>query len=208
MALLIHQDQYIFERSYQQRLHASFPGLIQSRQISMTKHDFRLHSLATAPEASRKDLEQVKQKFGRIPNFFAVAAESPAAVNAYLSLSNIFRTTGLTPAEQQIVILAASVGNKCEYCVAAHSKGAKAAGVPDDVITAVVNRRSLADEKLEALRKIVSELVEKRGWLSDADVQSFFAHGYTRAQLLDVMVGISMKTLSNYINHLTDPPLG
>jgi uncharacterized peroxidase-related enzyme len=174
----------------------------------MTKHDFRLHSLATAPEASRKDLEQVKQKFGRIPNFFAVAAESPAAVNAYLSLSSIFRTTGLTPAEQQIVILAASVENKCEYCVAAHSKGAKAAGVPDDVITAVVNRSSLADEKLEALRKIVSELVEKRGRLSDADVQSFFAHGYTRAQLLDVMVGISMKTLSNYINHLTDPPLG
>jgi uncharacterized peroxidase-related enzyme len=173
----------------------------------MTKHDFRLHSLGTAPEASRKNLEQVKQKFGRVPNFFAVAAESPAAVNAYLSLSNILRTTGLTPTEQQIVILAASVENKCAYCVAAHSKGAKVAGVPDDVVKAVVNRSPVSDPKLEALRKIVSQLVEKRGWVSDGEVQAFFAQGYSKAQLLDVMVGISMKTLSNYINHLTDPPL-
>lgn len=173
----------------------------------MTKHDFRLHSIDTAPEASRKNLEQVKLKFGRVPNFFAVAAESPAAVDAYVSLSNIFRTTEFTPAEQQIVILAASVENKCEYCIAAHSKGAKAAGVPDDVIRAVVNRAPLGDARLEALRKVVSQIVERRGWLSDADVTKFLGHGFTKAQLLDVMVGISMKTLSNYINHLTDPPL-
>lgn len=173
----------------------------------MTKHDFRLHSIDTAPEASRKNLEQVKLKFGRVPNFFAVAAESPAAVDAYVSLSNIFRTTEFTPAEQQIVILAASVENKCEYCIAAHSKGARAAGVPDDVIRAVVNRAPLGDARLEALRKIVSQIVERRGWLSDADVTMFLGHGFTKAQLLDVMVGISMKTLSNYINHLTDPPL-
>jgi uncharacterized peroxidase-related enzyme len=173
----------------------------------MTKHDFRLHSLDTAPEASRKDLEQVKQKFGRVPNFFAVAAESPAAVNAYLSLSKVFQTTTLTPAEQQIVILTASVENKCEYCVAAHSRGAKTAGVPDDVIKAVTERAPLNDPKTEALRHLVSQIVGKRGWLSDTEVQAFFNHGYTKAQLLDVMVGISMKTLSNYINHLTDPPM-
>ncbi len=173
----------------------------------MTKHDFRLHSLDTAPEAARKDLEQVKQKFGRVPNFFAVAAESPAAVNAYLSLSKVFQTTALTPAEQQIVILTASVENKCEYCIAAHSRGAKAAGVPEDVIKAIASRSPLNDPKIEALRQLVSRVVEKRGWLTDAEVQAFFSHGYTKAQLLDVMVGVSMKTLSNYINHLTDPPM-
>ncbi len=173
----------------------------------MTKHDFRLHSLDTAPDASRKDLEQVKQKFGRVPNFFAVAAESPAAINAYLSLANIFRTTALTPAEQQIVILTASVENKCEYCIAAHSKGAKAAGVPDDVIKSIVARSPLNEPKVEALRRLVSQIVERRGWLTHTEVQAFFGCGYTKAQLLDVLVGVSMKTLSNYINHLTDPPM-
>jgi uncharacterized peroxidase-related enzyme len=174
--------------------------------MTMTRHDFRLHTLDTAPEASRIGLEQVKQKFGRVPNFFAVAAESPAAVNAYMSLSNIFRTTALTPAEQQIVILTASVENKCEYCVAAHSRGARAAGVPEDVIKGITARNALKEPKTEALRYLVSQIVEKRGWLSDADVQAFLGSGYNKAQLLDVMVGVSMKTLSNYINHLTDPP--
>ena len=173
----------------------------------MTKYDFTLHTIETAPEAARKDLADVKQKFGRVPNFFAVTAESPAAINAYVSLSNIFRTTALTPAEQQIVILTASVENKCGYCVAAHSRGAKMAGVPEDVISAIKAGVPLPDERTEALRRLVSQIVDKRGWLSDADVQAFLGQGYSRSQLLDVMVGVSMKTLSNYINHLADPPI-
>ncbi len=173
----------------------------------MTKHGFKLHTIETAPEASRKDMMDVKQKFGRVPNFFAITAESPAATHAYVSLSNIFRTTALTPGEQQIVILTASVENKCDYCVAAHSRGAKMAGVPEDVISAIRNRVPLKDAKTEALRRLVSQIVDKRGWISDADVRAFLGQGYTKSQLLDVMVGVSMKTLSNYINHLTDPPM-
>lgn len=172
----------------------------------MTKHDFKLHTIETAPEASRKNLAEIKQKYGRLPNFFAVAAESPAAVHAYLSLSDIFRNTALSPVEQNIVILTASVENKCDYCVAAHSRGAKMAGVPDDVINSIKNRIPLSDTKAEALHRLVSQIVEKRGWLPDADVQTFLSSGYSKSQLLDVMVGVSMKTLSNYINHLADPP--
>jgi uncharacterized peroxidase-related enzyme len=172
----------------------------------MTKHDFRLHTLETAPEASRRKMEEVKQKYGRIPNFFAVAAESPAAINAYASLSSIFAASGLTRGEQQIVILAVSVENKCDYCVVAHTRSAKAAGVPDDVIQAIKNRAPLTDAKAEALRRIVSQIVDKRGWLSDAEVQAFLSQGYSKSHLLDVIVGVSMKTLSNYINHLASPP--
>lgn len=172
----------------------------------MTKHDFKLHTAETAPEASKKKLAEIKGKYGRLPNFFAVAAESPAAVNAYTTLSDIFRNTGLTPVEQTIVILTASVENKCGYCVAAHSRGAKMAGVPDEVIRAIKERSPLADAKTEALRRVVSQIVEKRGWLSDGEVQNFLNSGYNKSQLLDVIVGVSMKTLSNYINHLADPP--
>jgi uncharacterized peroxidase-related enzyme len=174
----------------------------------MTKHDFKLHTIETAPEASRSALAEVNKKFGRVPNFFGVTAESPAATNAYVSLSNIFqKNTTLTPAEQQIVILTASVENKCDYCVAAHSRGAKMAGVPEDAINTIRAKTPLKDAKTEALRRLVSQIVDKRGWLSDADVQAFLNQGYSRSQLLDVMVGVSMKTLSNYINHLTGPPI-
>lgn len=173
----------------------------------MTKHDYRLHTIDSAPTAARPDLEEVKRKFGRIPNFFAVAAESPAAVRAYLALSDAFRTTALTPAEQQIVILAASVENKCDYCVAAHSRGAKAAGVPEETIRTIVQSANLEDARTEALRLLVTQIVQKRGWLSEDDVQAFLGQGYTKAQVLDVIVGVSMKTLSNYINHLAAPPM-
>ena len=173
----------------------------------MTKHDFKLHTIETAPDASRKDLADVKQKFGRVPNFFAIAAESPAAINAYVSLSNIFPTTALTPVEQQIIILTASVENKCAYCVAAHSKGAKMAGVAEETIRDVKERVPWKDAKLEALRSIVSQIVAKRGWLSEDDIRDFLERGYSMSQLLDVIVGVSMKTLSNYINHIADPPI-
>jgi AhpD family alkylhydroperoxidase len=129
----------------------------------MTKHDFKLHTIETAPEASRKDLTQVKKKFGRVPNFFAVTAESPAATNAYVSLSNIFQTTALTPAEQQIVILATSVENKCDYCVAAHSRGAKMAGVPEDAINAIKAKTPLKDAKTEALRRRAKSSISAAG---------------------------------------------
>jgi alkylhydroperoxidase family enzyme len=71
------------------------------------------------------------------------------------------------------------------------------AGVPEEVIQAIRDRTPLTDAKAEALRRVVSRIVEKRGWLSDGDVQDFLGHGYSKSQLLDVMVGISMKTLSN-----------
>ena len=171
------------------------------------KNGFQLHTVETAPEGARAELSQVKQKYGRVPNFFAVAAESPAAVSAYLSVAGAFQKSGFTPAEQQIVILAASAENECHYCVAAHTRGAKMAGVSEDVIKAIAERKPLADAKLEALRRLTTEAVNKRGWVSDEAIQAFFKQGYSKSQLLDVMVGVSMKTLSNYINHLSDPPL-
>ncbi|MDI1346147.1 MAG: carboxymuconolactone decarboxylase family protein [Pseudolabrys sp.] len=175
--------------------------------VAVTKHDFKLHTLETAPEGSRKSISDVKQKYGRVPNFYAIAAESPAAIQAYAALADIFQATELNATEQNIVILTASVENKCDYCVAAHSRGAKMAGVREDVIKAIADRAPLADQKTEALHRFVTLLVDRRGWLPDDEVQAFLAAGYTKSQLLDVMVGISMKTLSNYINHLSDPPM-
>lgn len=172
----------------------------------MTKHDFKLHTSDTAPDAARDSLTQVRQRYGRVPNFFAVAAESPAAIMAYLSLGKIFGDSGLSPVEQQIVILTASVENKCDYCVAAHSRGAKMAGLPDEMIQALRDRTPLKDDKLEALRRLTAQIVDRRGWASDDEIRNFLGKGYSRSQLLDVIVGVSMKTLSNYINHISDVP--
>ena len=65
----------------------------------------------------------------------------------------------------------------------------------------------MSDAKLEALRTFAGILVEKRGRPSEEEVAAFLSAGYTRAQILEVIVGIAFKTLSNFTNHLADTPI-
>lgn len=166
-----------------------------------------IHSPETAPEASRPFLEATKKRFGFSPNIAGALAESPAALEGYLTLARLFAGTSFSAAERQIVLIAASVANGCAYCVAAHSTMAAGERVAEDVIAALRDGEPIADARLEALRRFVVILVESRGWASDADVQSFIAAGFSRQQVVEVLLGITQKTLSNYVNHLADTPL-
>jgi alkylhydroperoxidase family enzyme len=79
--------------------------------------------------------------------------------------------------------------------------------VPTDVVEAIREDRPISDSKLQALRAFTTAVVEKRGWVSDEDVSTFVAAGYSKAQILEVILGVSFKTLSNYTNHIANPPL-
>ena len=168
---------------------------------------FSIHSAATAPEASRPFLEQSKKRYGFTPNLLGVMAESPAALEGYLSLTGLFAGSSFTATERQIVLITASAKNGCTYCVAAHSTGAAREKVPEDVITALRDGEPIADTRLEALRRFTEILIDKRGWASDGEVQAFINAGYNRQQVFEVVLGITLKTLSNYVNHLADTPL-
>jgi uncharacterized peroxidase-related enzyme len=166
-----------------------------------------LHDETTAPEGSRKPLEATKDKLGFLPNVLRLLSNSPALLKSYQTLTQQFETTSLTPTERHVVLLTASRENGCTYCVAAHSVIAANAGAPEEVIEAIRERRPIADPKLEALSRFTVSMVEARGWIDDADLRSFLDAGYDRQQVLDVLVGIGMKTLSNYANHLQHTPL-
>lgn len=152
-------------------------------------------------------MEAVAKKFGFLPNLIRELAGAPAAVKAYVTLSGLLDETSLTPVERQIVLAAASAENGCEYCVAAHSAGLKMAGLAGDQIDAVREQRSLTDRRLEALRTFTRQIVKKRGWIDDADLDAFLQAGYTKEQVFEVLVGVAMKTLSNYANHIAQTPL-
>lgn len=72
---------------------------------------------------------------------------------------------------------------------------------------AIRSGEPIADRRLETLRRTTRELVRSRGWISRDDVEAFLAVGFTQAQLLDVIVGIAQKTISNYTNHVAGTPL-
>ena len=172
-----------------------------------TPTGYALHGIEDAPEQSRPILEAVQSKFGMVPNLFQVFAEVPSAASAYATLGQLFGETSLSPTEQNVLLVAISVTNSCEYCVAAHTAIAKGADVPDGVIEAIREGRPIDDAKLQAFRAFVQDVVETRGRPSEETQSAFFEAGYTKKNVIEVIVGVTMKTLSNYVNHFAETPL-
>ena len=168
---------------------------------------FPVHSSETAPGGSKPILAAAQKKFGFVPNLIRVMAEAPAAAKAYTTIMDIFERTSLSDAEKQTVLLSASLANECEYCMAAHSMIAGMKGVPAETIEALRSGTTLPDAKLDALAVLTRSVVETRGWPSEAAKEAFFAAGYGASEYLEVIVGVTVKTLSNYVNHAADTPL-
>jgi uncharacterized peroxidase-related enzyme len=171
----------------------------------MTK--FEIHTIETAPENSKELLEGAQKQLGFIPNLYGIMAEAPAALKAYNGLSQNFDTSSFNTTEKQIVLLATSYVNKCHYCMAVHSTVAQMQKLDGNIIEALRTGEAIADSKLEALRNFTQSVVEKRGWIEEQDVEAFINAGYSKAQLLEIIVGVAQKTLSNYINHVVQTPL-
>ncbi len=168
----------------------------------------QVHTLESAPEASRPLLSEAQKAFGGIPNLFGVFAESPALLQAYLNLGQILeQSTAFDATERQVVLLTTSFANDCEYCMAAHSAIAGLQKMPADVVQSLRAGTPIADPKLAALQSLTRTIVEKRGWVTEQDVQTFFAAGYTPRHLLEVILGVGFKTLSNFTNHIAETPL-
>ncbi len=168
---------------------------------------FSIHTKETAPEASRPILDGAGRSYGFVPNLLGGLAEAPAALEGYVTLSGIFDKTSFTPTERQVVLISVSVENGCAYCVAAHSTVAGMHKVPEDVIAALRDGRPIADPRLEALRRFTVAVVQKRGSVTHGEVQNFIAAGFDRGQALEVVLGVALKTLANYANHLVDTPI-
>jgi len=168
---------------------------------------YTIHTAETAPERAREVLEQTQKAYGFLPNLLGVMAEAPALLEAYRMLGGLFEQTTLTATERQIVLLAASYENECTYCMAAHSAIAGMQSVSQEVIDALRTGRDIPDTRLQALRAFAAAVTTSRGWPAEEILQAFFDAGYGNRQALEVILGIGMKTLSNYTNHLAETPL-
>ncbi len=166
-----------------------------------------VHDRETAPQGSAGSLANAEQAYGFVPNLLGVFAESPAALKSYLALGEQFEQSSFSATERQVILITASRLNGCSYCVAAHSTVAGMQKVPEAVIAALRNDLPFEDARLQALREFTTSVVEKRGWVTQEDIAAFVEAGYSNAQILEVILGVTMKTLSNYTNHLADTAL-
>lgn len=172
-------------------------------------NSFKLHTPTTAPAGSVTILQTAKKGLGFIPNLYARMADAPTALQAYKQLGELLEHSELTLAEQQVVLISASVENNCAYCVAAHSFLARnLVKVSGEVISALRNGEPVPDKRLNALARLTRAIVRERGWVAGSqELNDFFEAGYTAQNALEVVLGVTMKTLSNYVNHITDIPL-
>ena len=160
-----------------------------------------------APEAAKPYLEKAEQAFGLVPNLLKVMANFPPLLKTYLEGAMGLREANLTATEVEVIFLTVSRTNGCHYCMAAHSTVADMSKVPTEVTDAIRNGEPIADAKLQALRTFTEIVVEKRGFPTDEEVSAFLAAGYTQQDILAVVYGVGIKTLSNYTNHLANTPV-
>jgi AhpD family alkylhydroperoxidase len=164
-------------------------------------------TIRTAPVESRPTLEKIQKTFGFIPSLMATFANSPTVLHSYLAMDAVWEKGTFRPVERSLVLLAASVVNNCEYCTAAHSRVLKGfLKVPAEIVAGVRNGKSLSDAKLDALVKYTKEIVEKRGHVSELTLGAFLAAGYTAPQAMEVLIGVALKTVSNYLDHFNPAP--
>lgn len=165
---------------------------------------FTTHTIDSAPKMARPLLEGARKKLGFVPNLYGNLAEAPIVLKSYFDLSASFEETSLNPVARQVVLLAISVENGCEFCVAAHSMIARnMVKAPNEVVDALRNRKPIPDARLEALSVFTRTVVRERGWAGGQPLEAFLSAGWTKRQALEVVLGVAMKTLSNYANHLT-----
>lgn len=168
--------------------------------------DFIAHTPQTAPEEIREELALIEKTIGFLPMMYAKMAEAPGLMKAYRAGSTLFDQTALTAIERQVVSLTASRLHGCDFCMTAHSWLARKLGMAPEILEALREGTALPDGKLDALRIFVEAMGAKRGAVTEADKDAFFAAGFTRRHALEVVHGVALKVMTNYTNALADTP--
>ena len=168
---------------------------------------FTLHDKQSAPKESQDLLDNSVKAFGMIPGLHAVMAEAPGLLEAYQQLHQLFLDSSFDDEETTVVWQTINVEHACHYCVPAHTGIAKNMKVDDAITEALRNETPLPTDRLEALRDFTLAIVRNRGNVDDSAVAAFLEAGFTKRQVLEVILGLAQKTMSNYTNHLAETPI-
>jgi len=168
---------------------------------------YPIHTIASAPENSKPALEQLQQAFGVLPNIAAAIANSPKLISSLVGVFQQVHSSSLTEPEIQIVLLTDAVANSSIYAVAFHTALALQQGVSSEETDAIRERRMPADKRFAALSRLAKTLIDKRGHLSERELDAFLAAGFTKEQVLEVIAVVAASTITNYAGTVANPPL-
>jgi AhpD family alkylhydroperoxidase len=168
---------------------------------------YEVHTVDTAPEGSKPLLRNLTGAIGMIPNLAAAMSESPELLKGFLTVREIFYGGTFTPGEVQVLALSNALENGCRYCMALHSAFALKEGVSKDTVEALRAGRSPHEPRLQALSEFSRAMVRHRGHVAADDLQTFLGAGYSKAQALEVVLGVAVSILPNFAHHITQCPV-
>ncbi len=168
---------------------------------------FVIHTVDSAPAESTAALRSLQQGLGFVPNLAATMAESSTLVSGFVDLRQTLATGELTGVEREIVALAVSFENHCDYCMAAHSTFALMQAADEKDVAAARAGEGPDDVKLGALFRFARCLVAKKGHVAEEDSRALLAAGYSPAALLEVIAQVAHTTMANFAHSVSDAPL-
>jgi len=168
---------------------------------------FHVHTVDSAPADSNASLRVLEQGLGFVPNLAATMAESPTLISGFVDLRRILASGELSGVEREIVALAVSIENDCDYCMAAHSSFALMQNADEETVSAARSGREPHDPKLGALYRFARSLVAKKGHVSEEESRALLHAGYSPGALLEVVAQVGHTTLANLAHGISKAPL-
>ncbi len=162
---------------------------------------FTVPQRAEVSSTNQNIFDNLQKGLGFVPNLYAYFAKNETALSDYLSLQN--RKSTLRAKEREVINLVTSQINGCRYCQSAHTVLGKMNGFTDEQILEIRKGSASFNDKLDALVKFTASVVENRGHATEQSKEDFFAAGYTESNMIDVIIIVGDKIISNYLHNLT-----
>lgn len=166
---------------------------------------FNVPSRDQVSASNQTIFDNLKGTLGFVPNLYATMAHSDTALGNYLQFQN--GKTSLSKKEKELVNLVVSQENGCRYCLSAHTVLGKMNGFTGDQILEIRSGSASFDSKLDTLARLTYEITALRGKPSTEALDRFFAAGYTKGSLVDVVMAVADKVAMNYLHNITQIPI-
>jgi uncharacterized peroxidase-related enzyme len=134
-------------------------------------------------------------------NIFRGMANSPAVLDGYLKFSGALKKGKLDARTREVIALVVGQTNRCDYCLAAHTMLGKGAGLDDNAVRDARMGRS-ADKRTNAAVMLAKLLLDKKGNVSQADLESAREAGLNDGEIAEVVANVALNIFTNYFNHL------
>lgn len=156
---------------------------------------------AEATGRTKTIFENVQKHLGVLPNLMRVVANSPAALNAYVSFDTALAGGKLPAKVREQIAIAVAKANACDYCLSAHTVLGSAAGL-DATELSLAQDAASSDRRTATLLQFVRKVVQQRGRVAPSEVETLRQSGYTDEEIVETIAAIAVNIFTNYFNNI------